>query len=264
MFDQGLSSIGATLAICLTDGLKSQRLPLKPNGLDFLIEAGQRVDETDLASALDLTSRELPEKSAAMSSIQGIKPPRKLGSTTASCSKADGVSPAYFSNVNTFFPIIDEDLFMCRAEMFYNIDRPRLSVVDYCLFYLSVSIGALNEKRGSRQPEAVSRLATTSYRQAWDLVQGSFASPRESSVQILLLHVRSSDVQRTPSLAADLFYVGLVSYLFWNSRYGLGVLRPGHSYCAIAGITSEKPTRHGFPSTPDLSSLATLGYRVPF
>lgn len=71
MLDSGLSSIGATLAICLTDGLKSQRLPLKPNGLDFLIEAGQRVDETDLASTLNLSSRELPAKDAAMRSIQG-------------------------------------------------------------------------------------------------------------------------------------------------------------------------------------------------
>lgn len=68
----GLSSTGATLAICLTDGLKSQRLPLKPNGLDFLIEAGQRVDETNLASLLDLSSRELPPKDAAMCSIRGI------------------------------------------------------------------------------------------------------------------------------------------------------------------------------------------------
>jgi len=100
--------------------------------------------------------------------------------------------PAYFSNVNTFFPIIDEDLFMPRAEMLYTIDRPHLNVVDYCLFYVSVALGALTERRGSKRPEAVDKLATTSYQQAWDLVQDSFASPREASVQILLLHVRCS------------------------------------------------------------------------
>lgn len=72
MCDIGLSSIGATLSICLTDGLKSQRLPLKPNGLDFLIEAGQRVDETDLASMLNLSSRELPGKDAALRCIRGM------------------------------------------------------------------------------------------------------------------------------------------------------------------------------------------------
>lgn len=80
---------------------------------------------------------------------------------------------------------------MPRAEMFYTIDRPQLGVIDYCLFYLSVSIGALTEKRNSSQPEAMDRLASASYHEAWDLVQGSFASPREASVQILLLHVRS-------------------------------------------------------------------------
>lgn len=93
MFGSGLSSIGATLAICLTDGLKSQRLPLKPNGLDFLIEAGQRVDETDLASILDLSSRELPAKDAAMRSIQGIQSVK--GVTRVLCSKADDV-PSLF------------------------------------------------------------------------------------------------------------------------------------------------------------------------
>lgn len=97
---------------------------------------------------------------------------------------------AYFANVNTFFPIIDEDLFLPRTEMFYTIDRPQLTVIDYCLFYLAVSIGTLTEKRNSRQPDVMDRLAASSYQQAWDLVQGSFASPREASVQILLLHVR--------------------------------------------------------------------------
>lgn len=91
--DLGLSSIGATLAICLTDGLKSQRLPLKPNGLDFLIEAGQRVDETDLASMLDLSSRELPEKNAAMRSIQGMKSVESVA--TVLCPKADDISSIF-------------------------------------------------------------------------------------------------------------------------------------------------------------------------
>lgn len=172
------------------------------------------------------------------------------------------VSPAYFSNVNTFFPIIDEDIIMPRAEMLYTMNRPQLSVIDYCLFYLSVSIGALTEKRGSRQPEAVDRLTVTSYQQAWDLVQGSFASPREASVQILLLHVRSFDSQLPTATAANLFYVGLVPHLFWDPRYGLGVLWPGHSYCAVARVTPEKSTRHGFPKTPDLAPLATLGHRL--
>lgn len=78
---------------------------------------------------------------------------------------------------------------MPRAEIFYSIDRPQLTVIDYCLFYLAVSIGALTEKPISRQPDLLDLLAATSYQQAWDLVQGSFASPREASVQIILLHV---------------------------------------------------------------------------
>lgn len=111
------------------------------------------------------------------------------------------IFPAYFTNVNTFFPIIDEDLFMPRSEMFYTIDRSQLTVIDYCLFYLAVSIGALTEKRDSKQPDLIDLLVTASYQQAWDLVQSSFASPREESVQILLLHVSCYRRHQKPKIA---------------------------------------------------------------
>lgn len=169
---------------------------------------------------------------------------------------------AYLSNVNTFFPIIDEDLFLPRTEMFYNIDRPQLTVIDYCFFYLTVSIGALTEKRNSRQPDIMDRLAATSYRQAWDLVHGSFASPREASVQILLLHVRfGADRVRIIQILTS--STGCIPYSFWDAWDGMGVLRPGYSYCPIVRTTPEKPTRHGLPRPPDLAPLTALGHRIP-
>lgn len=87
------------------------------------------------------------------------------------------ILPAYLSSVNIFFPIIDEDLFLPGTEMFYIIDRSQLTIIDYCLFYLAVSIGALTKKRNSRRPDIMDLLAATSYQRAWDLVQSSFASP---------------------------------------------------------------------------------------
>lgn len=172
------------------------------------------------------------------------------------------IFPAYFKNVNTFFPIIDEDLFLPRTEIFYTIDRPQLTLIDYCLFYLAVSIGALTEKRNSRQPDIMDLLVATSYQQAWDLAQSSFASPREASVQILLLHVSFwRDCARASQLLTS--FAGCVPYSFWNSWYGMGVLRPGYSYCPIARATPKKPTRHGLPGAPNLASLTALGHRVP-
>lgn len=169
---------------------------------------------------------------------------------------------AYFSNVNTFFPIIDEDLFLPRTEMFYIIDRPQLTVIDYCLFYLAVSIGALSEKRNSGQPDMMDRLAGTSYKQAWDLVQGSFASPREASVQILLLHVRfgADKIRNLQILTSS---TSCIPYSFWDTWDGMGVLRPGCSYRPIARATPKKPTRHGLPRAPDIASLTALGCRIP-
>lgn len=129
------------------------------------------------------------------------------------------IFPAYFTNVNIFFPIIDEDLFMPRSEMFYTIDRSQLTVIDYCLFYLAVSIGALTEKRDSKQPDLIDLLVTASYQQAWDLVQSSFASPREASVQILLLHV-SCSIDGTQKLQSLNSSIGRIPYSFWDTWHG--------------------------------------------
>lgn len=129
------------------------------------------------------------------------------------------IFPAYFTNVNTFFPIIDEDLFVPRSEMFYTIDRSQLTVIDYCLFYLAVSIGGLTEKRDSKQPDLIDLLVTASYQQAWDLVQSSFASPREASVQILLLHV-SCWIDGTQHLQLLNSSTGCIPHTFWDTWYG--------------------------------------------
>lgn len=172
------------------------------------------------------------------------------------------ILPAYFSNVNTFFPIIDEDLFMPRVEIFYSTDRPQLTVIDYCLFYLAVSIGALTEKHISRQPDLLDLLAATSYQQAWDLVQGSFASPREASVQIILLHV-SFWAEGARFLQLLTSSIGCISCSFRDTWDGMGVLRPGCSYRPIVGTAPEKPTRHGLPGAQNLTSLTALGHRVP-
>lgn len=151
---------------------------------------------------------------------------------------------------------------MPRAEIFYSIDRPQLTVIDYCLFYLAVSIGALTEKPISRQPDLLDLLAATSYQQAWDLVQGSFASPREASVQIILLHVSLwTEGARVPQLLTSL--IGCIPYSFRDTWNGVGVLRPGCSYRPIFGAAPEKPTRHGLPGAADLASLTALGHRVP-
>lgn len=156
------------------------------------------------------------------------------------------IFPAYLRNVNTFFPIIDEDLFMPRTDIFYTVNRPQLTLIDYSLFYLAVAIGALTEKRNSTQPEAMDLLASSSYQHAWDLVQSSFASPREASVQIALLHVSfwAEGVRLMQRLTSS---TGYIPYSLRHTWYGMGVLRPGYSYRPIAGATPEKPTRYGLP-----------------
>ncbi|KAH7118050.1 fungal-specific transcription factor domain-containing protein [Dactylonectria estremocensis] len=162
----GLCSVGATLALCLKDALDSQRVPLDASSLSFLIEAGPHVDEVGLLSLCDLSSRKLPPRAEALQQIN-----------------------AYFRNLNTFYPILDEESFMARADMFYTAQRPLLRVLDYSLFYLVQSIGALCMQHDSDNPKAYEKYAAAAYEQAWSLIHESIGMPCETSLQILLLHV---------------------------------------------------------------------------
>ncbi|KAF0322615.1 fungal specific transcription factor domain-containing protein [Colletotrichum asianum] len=97
---------------------------------------------------------------------------------------------AYFHNINATLPILDEDLFMVRAEMFYTHERIQLDIFDYCMFYLAISIGSLNDRDATSKPcRDADELSSTCYQQAWSIMLDSFAAPCEASVQILLLHV---------------------------------------------------------------------------
>ncbi|KAH9231496.1 hypothetical protein K456DRAFT_38405 [Colletotrichum gloeosporioides 23] len=169
----GLGSVDATLAICLTDGLKSQQLPLKSDGLDFLIEAGPQVDEAGLSSLFDITSQQLPSKEAATKS--------------------------FFECVAFFFPIIDRDIFMSRMEMMYTPQRPRLNALDYYLFHLVVSLGALVHRRTSTQTEDMDRIYLSSYQKAWSMISSySMSVPRSSP--FTTDHANVPRYSSTPSL----------------------------------------------------------------
>ncbi|KAF4856171.1 putative transcriptional regulatory protein [Colletotrichum siamense] len=147
-------------------GGTTSQLPLKSDSLDFLIEAGPRVDEAGLSSLFDITSQELPSKEAATKCIQ-----------------------AFFECVAFFFPIIDRDVFMSRMEMMYTPQRPRPNALDYCLFHLVVSLGALVQRCTSAQTEDMDRVYLSSYQKAWSMMSDALASPCETSLQILILHI---------------------------------------------------------------------------
>lgn len=79
-------------------------------------------------------------------------------------------------------------------EMMYTPQRPRLNALDYCLFHLVVSLGALVQRRTSTQTEDMDRIYLSSYQKAWTMMSDALASPCETSLQILILHVGASIV----------------------------------------------------------------------
>ncbi|KAL3292749.1 hypothetical protein RB213_002092 [Colletotrichum asianum] len=185
---QGHHLVAATLAICLADGLKSQHLPLEPDKLRFLIEAGPQIEEISLSSLRNLSSQSLPPRNAAFCSLQGWL--NTLTRNVWRVAEILTVCAAYFHNINATLPILDEDLFMVRAEMFYTHERIQLDIFDYCMFYLAISIGALSDRDATSKPcRDADELSSTCYQQAWSIMLDSFAAPCEASVQILLLHV---------------------------------------------------------------------------
>ncbi|KAM5520512.1 NAD(P)-binding protein [Fusarium oxysporum f. sp. phaseoli] len=162
----GSTSVGATLALCLKDALASQRLPLSADSVGFLIEAGPHLDEVDSLLFTALSSRELPSETESTQSIN-----------------------AYFENVNSFYAILDEPSFRSRASLFYTPQRPMLTPLDYSLFYLVVSVGALCKMHDLNDAEETGELSTRMYEQAWPLLHEAVGASCETSLQILLLQI---------------------------------------------------------------------------
>ncbi|RSL39572.1 hypothetical protein CEP53_013960 [Fusarium sp. AF-6] len=162
----GLSSVGATLALCLKDALESQSLRPSADSMGFLIESAPHVDEAGMESLLDLQSRKLPPRDTAIQSID-----------------------AYFANLDSFYPIIDEQPFRARCEKLYTSERPQLVALDYSLFFVVVSIGAISTSHTSPEPDDTDHVSIDAYEQAWSMLHDSIAAPSEASLQILLLHI---------------------------------------------------------------------------
>ncbi|CAH0015634.1 unnamed protein product [Clonostachys rhizophaga] len=164
--NEGITSVGATMALCLKDAHESQRIPVDGNSMGFLVEAGPHVDEVGLSSRLDLSAQSLPRSEAAMQSID-----------------------AYFKTVDGFYPIVDEEPLRAKAHMLYTSDRSHVSVVDYSMFYLVVSLGAMGISQTSGRSDASEQLSVDAYERAWSIMSDSIATPCEASLQVLLLHI---------------------------------------------------------------------------
>ncbi|RSL39474.1 hypothetical protein CEP54_016317 [Fusarium duplospermum] len=162
----GITSVGATMALCLRDAHESQRIPVDGNSMGFLVEAGPHVDEVGLSSRLDLSAQSLPRSEAAMQSID-----------------------AYFKTLDGFYPIVDEEPFRAKAHMLYTSDRSHVSVVDYSMFCLVVSLGAMGISQTSGRSDANEQLSADAYERAWSIMNDSIATPCEASLQVLLLHI---------------------------------------------------------------------------
>lgn len=73
--------------------------------------------------------------------------------------------------------------------MFYSASRASLNGLDYSLFFLILSLGGLCADKGIENSEEMKQLSVTTYYEAWNMIQDTIASPTETSLQILLLHV---------------------------------------------------------------------------
>lgn len=114
---------------------------------------------------------------------------------------------AYFSDLNVFYPILDEGEFRRKVEMFYLPDRSQLKALDYSLFFLAVSVGALSQNHGSHHLPSSERLSIDVYEQAWSMIQDAIASPSETSLQVLLLH--ASDALASASTPSTNVFLSL-------------------------------------------------------
>ncbi|CAG9948524.1 unnamed protein product [Clonostachys rosea f. rosea IK726] len=158
----GFSSVGATLGLCIKDALESQQLPLESSSLGFLIEASAHISHGIRSSSLpDFLLQDLPPHQLALK-----------------------YSKAYLRNINAFYPVVDEASYPEQTERFYTTERSSLGILDHCIFFLIVSIGATS--LGER-PDHTDEIKAV-YQRASSLFHDCIVDPSESSLQVVLLH----------------------------------------------------------------------------
>nr|XP_036578627.1 NAD(P)-binding protein [Colletotrichum truncatum]KAF6785922.1 NAD(P)-binding protein [Colletotrichum truncatum] len=162
----GLTSVGATMALCFNDAFRNQNSQLGPATVDFLIRAHNYVDEVGLASALGQSMHQLPPRDKAIQMIE-----------------------EYLKNINSFYPITDKESLLKLTERLYGPDRGHVGSLDHSFFYLVVSLGALSVGHKYQSSDALDDLYEIMFQRAWSMIHDCIASPCETSLQILLLYV---------------------------------------------------------------------------
>ncbi|CAI6088468.1 unnamed protein product [Clonostachys chloroleuca] len=158
----GFNSVGATLGLCIKDALESQQLPLKSSSLGFLVEASAHISHGIRSSSLsDFLLQDLPPHQLALK-----------------------YSKAYLRNINAFYPVVDEASYPEQTERFYTAERSSLGILDHCIFFLIVSIGATS--LGER-PDHTDEIKAV-YQRASSLFHDCVVDPSASSLQVVLLH----------------------------------------------------------------------------
>ncbi|KIL87888.1 nad -binding protein [Fusarium avenaceum] len=164
----GLCSTGATLATCLQDARESQCLLPDDDSLKLFIESGPDKDQIWIPSSFDTSRLKVPQQDLAMECIE-----------------------AYFTTINQLYPVVDEAEILDRFSSFYTSARSTLTVNDFAIFFLIVSIGRLSNRKAKNAN--LSELQATrdeEYDQARSMIHVCFETPSETSVQTTLLHIR--------------------------------------------------------------------------
>ncbi|KAH8803571.1 fungal-specific transcription factor domain-containing protein [Xylogone sp. PMI_703] len=162
----GLNSTGALLAASIQQSRQSSAASTNIPSLDYLIESGSRLDETAALLKVNISNFKPSPKSLAAAAIK-----------------------TYFSNVYSFYPVVDVVLFQSDWEAIYSQPLEEQSILEYMTLYLIIAIGAVCNPATKEVITELQTISDNLYQQAWDLLNDSITKLSVTSVQILLLHV---------------------------------------------------------------------------
>jgi hypothetical protein len=138
---------------------------------------------------------------------------------------------AYLRNINAFYPVVDEASYPEQTERFYTTERSSLGILDHCIFFLIVSIGATS--LGER-PDHTDEIKAV-YQRASSLFHDCIVDPSESSLQVVLLHV-----------SFPKFWNPRICLLTWQTLYQLcnGHCGVAWTFCGLAIRTAQSMGLH--------------------
>ena len=142
------------------------------------------VDELGLDRSVSDPDFDLPDRVLASHGVNGLYYLRAIYSFRL-------IIIGYFRTIHVLYPILNAQNFLNSWSLLYDPMPPKHDPVLYSRLFLIVAIGLLSQPPALDLGFSVDEVCQELHQKSWHLLHEVLARPHASSVQVILLHVRT-------------------------------------------------------------------------